>query len=65
MSTVEKRLQSARDSIPNLSIPLAVVVPKNRLPPPPHTVHSETVNAKNTAQYTVTERTVWKKQYTV
>ena len=28
-------LQSARDSIPNLSIPLAVVVPKNRLPPPP------------------------------
>ena len=62
----QNSIQSARDSIPNLSIPLAVVVPKNRLPPPhTHTVHSETVNAKNTAQYTVTERTVWKKQYTV
>jgi hypothetical protein len=33
---------------------LYVVVPKNRIPPPP--VHSETVNTKNTPQYTVTER---------
>ena len=69
MTTVcHTRVQSARDSIPNLSIPLAVVSsPKESAstPPPHSTQYSETVNAKNTAQYTVTERTVWKKQYTV